>query len=459
MRNVFQYFIGILAIFSFLSLSANTNTNGKISFEHGNWDEVLSHARMSQQPIFVQTYADYCLPCKVLDRAVLTDPEIISFFNSHFINYRVDMTSSNGGMFSVAYGVEALPTLLFLDAQGKIVEQVIGYKTKDELLWAAKSSLGIVPPSSPPVAIRVEERPRAITQSRSRPMPKYSPQPVAKPKVIRKRQKSIPSKLPSLKEQYRVASQKETKLEEMPSVEVDQLMNSIDTRIYALSISESAISYELIPEVASNKITIQSWQPVKEHELSPNKMKSIFESAKTINGEAAKYIVDKQQLFFDFFGDKTVKDKLYDLGNKEIQRAIANKDEQIVKDCIAMMSSVDYPEIWMVEAAWYGAYYAGTENWEKFAKMIQEKQFFFGDACLAQAGWLIWENTDDFSSLKRAIQFIEVRSIDAEAMAALAVLYDKIGIPDNGMIYAQEALNSNRISKMTNERLRYIFGL
>jgi len=450
MKNVFQYLIGILVIFSFVSLSANANPNSRISFEHGNWDEILSHARQSQQPIFVQTYAEYCLPCKVLDRAVLTDPEIISFFNSHFINYRVDMASSNGSMFSVAYGVEALPTLLFLDAQGKIVEQVIGYKTKDELLWAAKLSLGIVPPSSPPVFTRVEQ-PRATAQS--------APRTVAKRKVIQKRQKSVPSTLPSLKEQYRVAAKNKTKLEAAPSVKVDQLMNSIDSRIYALSISESAIIYELVSRESSNEITLQSWQPIEQHELTPNKMNAIFESAKNINGEAVKYIVDKQHLFFDFFGDKVVKDRLYELGEKEIQRAIDQKDEELIKDCIAMMLAVDYPESWMLEAAWYGAYYAGTENWEQFAKLIQEKQFFFGDQCLAQAGWLIWENTDDVASIKRAIQFIEVRSTNAEAMAALAVLYDKIGVPDNGMLYAQESIRSKRISKETNQRLRYIFGL
>jgi len=193
--------------------------------------------------------------------------------------------------------------------------------------------------------------------------------------------------------------------------------------------------------------------------LSSDKMNFIFESAKNINGEAVKYIVDKQELFFNFFGDKMVKDRLYELGEKEIQRAIDQKDVQIVKDCIAMMLAIDYPEGWMVEAAWYGAYYAGTENWEQFAKLIQEKQFFFGDQCLAQAGWLIWENTDDVASIKRAIQFIEVRSTNAEAMAALAVLYDKIGVPDNGMLYAQESIRSKRISKETNQRLRYIFGL
>lgn len=110
-----------------------------IEFFHGSFDEAKALAKEEGKLIFMDAYAVWCGPCKQMTNNVFPQKEVGDFFNKNFINMKVDMEKGEGLSLRSTYGVTAYPTLLFIDAQGKVVESVRGARSAESLLSWAKS--------------------------------------------------------------------------------------------------------------------------------------------------------------------------------------------------------------------------------------------------------------------------------------------------------------------------------
>ena len=62
----------------------------QINFQKKAWNDVLAEAKLQRKLIFVDVYADWCGPCKMLDRDVFSDKTVGKKFNSYFVNYKAD---------------------------------------------------------------------------------------------------------------------------------------------------------------------------------------------------------------------------------------------------------------------------------------------------------------------------------------------------------------------------------
>lgn len=126
-----------LSLFLTLSLSAQG-----IEFFHGTWAEAQEKAKAEEKLIFVDAYAVWCGPCKRMAASVFPQEKVGSFFNANFINLKIDMEKADNAEFAAKYPVSAYPTLMFLDATGKIVQKAVGAKDADQLLEFAQKVLG-----------------------------------------------------------------------------------------------------------------------------------------------------------------------------------------------------------------------------------------------------------------------------------------------------------------------------
>lgn len=108
--------------------------NREILFEKGSFQEVLTKARQEQKLIFMDCYTSWCGPCKLLAKNVFTQDSVADFFNTHFVNFSMDMEKGEGKALQQKYQIEAYPTLLLLDAQGEEVFRSVGGCSAQTLL-------------------------------------------------------------------------------------------------------------------------------------------------------------------------------------------------------------------------------------------------------------------------------------------------------------------------------------
>lgn len=115
--------------------------NTGIAFIENNWDAALQQAKTSKKLIFVDAYATWCGPCKLLKSTTFKDTAAAAYFNSHFINLSLDVEKGKGPELATQWKIQGLPTLLVLDANKKVVAQSVGYLGAGDLLEWAKQVL------------------------------------------------------------------------------------------------------------------------------------------------------------------------------------------------------------------------------------------------------------------------------------------------------------------------------
>jgi thiol:disulfide interchange protein DsbD len=74
-------------------------------------------ARPVDRPVIVDFHADWCADCKLVQRSVFRDPEVVRLVNERFTPLRVDATAGADAVFEAAerYQVPGVPAVRFLD--------------------------------------------------------------------------------------------------------------------------------------------------------------------------------------------------------------------------------------------------------------------------------------------------------------------------------------------------------
>lgn len=124
-----------LILLAFLLLVGSNSFAQGIEFLHDkSWKEILAQAKKEDKLIFMDAYAEWCGPCKKMARDVFTEKEVGDYYNAHFVNVKMDMEKGDGIGLSVDFGIQAYPTLLFINSEGKVVHRAVGYHTSDLLI-------------------------------------------------------------------------------------------------------------------------------------------------------------------------------------------------------------------------------------------------------------------------------------------------------------------------------------
>ena len=114
-----------------------------ITFREANLKTALERAKSENKPVFIDFMADWSEPCKYLSREVYALPEVADYFNTRFVCVRVDVSREEG--LARQYRIQALPTLVFLDARGKELRRVEGVRDATQVMYWAKVLSGDEP--------------------------------------------------------------------------------------------------------------------------------------------------------------------------------------------------------------------------------------------------------------------------------------------------------------------------
>lgn len=135
---IFAFRLAAFSLFGLLLLSGHAQG---IEFFGGSWAEALDQARQQRKLIFVDAYTTWCGPCKMMNRNTFPTEEVGSFFNTNFVNVKLDMERGEGLTFSSRYRVNAYPTMFFINYQGEVVHRILGYHGPRELLREGRTAL------------------------------------------------------------------------------------------------------------------------------------------------------------------------------------------------------------------------------------------------------------------------------------------------------------------------------
>ncbi|MCI0606667.1 thioredoxin family protein [bacterium] len=110
--------------------------------------KTLQSALEAGQPVMIDFYADWCVPCHEMERRTFSDSRVISLSES-FKKLRVDLTQidSNESMFlRFEYGVMGVPTLIFLRPDGNemLDSRVEGFLPPEKFLQQLKATLAAI---------------------------------------------------------------------------------------------------------------------------------------------------------------------------------------------------------------------------------------------------------------------------------------------------------------------------
>jgi thiol-disulfide isomerase/thioredoxin len=128
----------------FLLLFPALSTAQGIDFFTGSWEQALARAETENKLIFVDAYAEWCGPCKLMDARVFPQEQVGDFFNEHFISVQYDMEKAESADFRRFHTANAYPTLLFISPENELVHRVVGARRSAQLIRDAETALSKV---------------------------------------------------------------------------------------------------------------------------------------------------------------------------------------------------------------------------------------------------------------------------------------------------------------------------
>jgi thiol-disulfide isomerase/thioredoxin len=123
----------LIVFVAFVSIQIQAQDKG-IQFIHEDFTAALEKAKSEDKVIFVDAYTTWCGPCKWMAANVFPEKEVADFYNSNFVNLKLDMEKGEGKTFAKTYKVRAYPTLLFINKNGEVVHKALGGRPPAEFV-------------------------------------------------------------------------------------------------------------------------------------------------------------------------------------------------------------------------------------------------------------------------------------------------------------------------------------
>lgn len=113
-----------------------------IQFFAGNWSETVAKAKAEDKLIFIDFYTQWCGPCYNMTKDVFVRSDVGSFYNTHFVNVKIDAENGEGIGLAKKFGVRSYPTYAFVDPlTEELVHRSGSRQSADVFIYTGKSAI------------------------------------------------------------------------------------------------------------------------------------------------------------------------------------------------------------------------------------------------------------------------------------------------------------------------------
>lgn len=141
MLTCFNLFVLLLALTFTASAQKEQKSPHSINFTNATFNDALKQAAAQHKYLFVDAYASWCGPCKLLKATTFHNKKAADFYNANFINLSIDMEQGEGPQLAEAWGITAYPTLIVFAPSGKPLLGTMGYMGADDLIKFGKQAI------------------------------------------------------------------------------------------------------------------------------------------------------------------------------------------------------------------------------------------------------------------------------------------------------------------------------
>ena len=107
-----------------------------------SWKEICQKAIRENKLIFADFYTEWCGPCLAMAEEVFPQMQVGNFYNTHFINVKLDAEKGEGKELKEKYKVVSYPTFLFIDPRTEgVVHRSSSRQEAETFLFTGKSAI------------------------------------------------------------------------------------------------------------------------------------------------------------------------------------------------------------------------------------------------------------------------------------------------------------------------------
>jgi len=270
--------------FSVISSAAHAQASSISFYVNTDIESALALAQREDKDIFIDTYAQWCGPCKELAKSFLDD-DVAAYFNDKFVNVKYDMETEIGREIYRRYDVIFLPTILILDKYGnvrlKVDNRIIPPK---ELLDLA---ITVTEPYTPPVAEYAA-----------------SDEIVSPPSVIRK--EPVVNNPPPIVKQETITPKEATpeSVVKKPGEKILYVLNTEGSIPPEILYKEAYFRMQLMD--GSHRKTVKNYLATQEDWSTEKNMRFISDFVYDTDTKEFQYILDNYSAFAQLIGEEKI---------------------------------------------------------------------------------------------------------------------------------------------------------